>query len=235
MKSPREPSSAGAAKAPTLTERKREDILRAAAEAFRHDGVRGASTDAIAERAGVSKRTLYNHFSSKDALFDAVIERYWQRLAQSLEAEADESLDLESRIVSLCLARLAVLLDPEVIGFFRAVLGESVRSPELSRAWGYEVDPLSWLGLRAFVQQERARGRLAYESEELATTQLWGLCMDPLFWPAVLLLSARTPVASRERIVREGARTFVARYGARVASTDEGASNKSTKKRRSDR
>ncbi len=196
----------------TLTERKREDILRAAAEAFRHDGVRGASTDAIAERAGVSKRTLYNHFASKDALFDAVIERYWQRFSKSFESATDSELDLESRIVALCLPRLQVLLDPELVGFFRAVLGESMRTPELARAWGHGIDALAVLGFRAFVLEERARKRIAFDNEELVATQLWALCVDPLFWPTVLLLRTRHTHAEREACVREGAKTFIARF-----------------------
>lgn len=213
------------AKPPTLTERKREDILRAAAEAFRHDGVRGASSEAIAERAGVSKRTLYNHFASKDALFDAVIERYWQRIAGALDADThspeDPSLALEERVLALCIPRLDVLLDPELVGFFRAVLGESMRTPELARAWGHGIDPLAVLGLRAFVREEKERGRLHFDSEELAATQLWGLCFDPLFWPSVLLLSAKIPHAARESTVREGARTFIARFGSAPTNSTE--------------
>lgn len=196
-----------------LTDRKREDILRAASEAFRHDGFRGSSAEDIAERAGVSKRTLYNHFASKDVLFDAVIESYWLRLTSQIEASADPSLPIEDRIVSLTLSRLSVLIDPEVLGFFRAILGESMRTAELTRAWGHGVDALSLLGLTAFVLEEKARGRLAFESAETAASQLWGLCLDPLFWPSVLLLRARIDRAERERVAREGAKTFLARYG----------------------
>jgi TetR/AcrR family transcriptional regulator of autoinduction and epiphytic fitness len=218
QKSTRAASKVAASKPLTLTERKREDILRAAAEVFRRDGVRGASTDAIAERAGVSKRTLYNHFASKDALFDAVIERYWQRFAARFDEETDAALDLESRIVALSLARLQVLLDPELIGFFRAVLGESMRTPELARVWGHGVDALALLGLRAFVREERERGRLRFDDEEVAIAQLWALCFDPLFWTSVLLMRARVSHAEREATVREGAKTFIARFGAQATA-----------------
>lgn len=199
----------------TLSERKREDILRAAAEAFRHDGVRGASTDAIAERAGVSKRTLYNHFASKDALFDAVIERYWRRFAVKFEAEIDASLPLEARVIALCNSRLEVLLDPELVGFFRAVLGESVRTPELVRAFGHEVDALEMLGLESFVREEHARGRLVFDRADgatIAASQLWNLCINPLFWSSALLLRPKGNKGERDQSVREGAKTFLARY-----------------------
>ena len=49
----------------------RERILQAAGKLFHRDGIRAISVDAIAERAGVTKRTLYYHFRSKDDLIAA--------------------------------------------------------------------------------------------------------------------------------------------------------------------
>ena len=51
---------------------KRKTILDAAMAAFRDDGYESASMDRIAELAGASKRTVYNHFGSKEALFQAI-------------------------------------------------------------------------------------------------------------------------------------------------------------------
>ena len=52
-----------------LTDRKREAIIQAAIEAFRADGFEATSMDKIAAKAEVSKRTVYNHFPSKEELF----------------------------------------------------------------------------------------------------------------------------------------------------------------------
>ena len=46
----------------------RERIISAANALFYNDGIRGVSVDAVAEKAGVTKRTLYYHFRSKDDL-----------------------------------------------------------------------------------------------------------------------------------------------------------------------
>ena len=203
----------------TLTERKRVDILRAAAEAFRHEGFRGSSTDRIAERAGVSKRTLYNHFPSKDALFDAVLEGYWARLAPLAETPGHEGLSVKERLATLARARLDVLLDPEVLGFFRAVLGESMRTPELARAWQQNASMLELLGFRPLIDEEVAGGRLVAHDSQLAAEQLWGLVFEALFWPSVILLRGRVSAAERERVIDEGLRTFLARYGAPTPAT----------------
>ena len=54
-----------------LTDRKRAEILKAAVKLFRSRGFDTTSMDAVAKEAKVSKRTVYNHFPSKEALFDS--------------------------------------------------------------------------------------------------------------------------------------------------------------------
>lgn len=58
-----------------LTDRKRAAIVDAAIEAFLASGYDATSMDRIAAHAGVSKRTVYNHFPSKDALFVAILQK----------------------------------------------------------------------------------------------------------------------------------------------------------------
>jgi AcrR family transcriptional regulator len=51
----------------------RERIISAASKLFYDEGIRSVSVDAVAEKAGVTKRTLYYHFASKDELIDAYL------------------------------------------------------------------------------------------------------------------------------------------------------------------
>ena len=53
-----------------------EAILVAAAQVFRRQGYAGATTDRIAERAGVSVGSLYQYFPNKDAILVALTERH---------------------------------------------------------------------------------------------------------------------------------------------------------------
>jgi AcrR family transcriptional regulator len=57
----------------------RERILDAAYDLFSRHGVRAVGIDAIIERSGVARMTLYRHFASKDALVLAFLERREQR------------------------------------------------------------------------------------------------------------------------------------------------------------
>lgn len=52
----------------------RERIIEAAARLFYNEGIRAASVDAVAEKAGITKKTLYYHFRSKDELVAAYLQ-----------------------------------------------------------------------------------------------------------------------------------------------------------------
>jgi AcrR family transcriptional regulator len=78
-------------------EETRNRILAATREIFAKKGRRGTTTREIAELAGVNEATLFRHFGSKDAIIDAVAERYCaagqlQELAASLSGDLDADL-----------------------------------------------------------------------------------------------------------------------------------------------
>jgi AcrR family transcriptional regulator len=58
-----------------------EKILTTAADLFYHRGIRSVGVDLIADQAGVTKKTLYDRFGSKDALVAAYLTRRHERWA----------------------------------------------------------------------------------------------------------------------------------------------------------
>jgi AcrR family transcriptional regulator len=64
----------------------KDRILQAADRLFYGQGIQAVGVDAVAAEAGISKRTLYNHFGSKDALIAAYLER---RVGLAIVAEGD--------------------------------------------------------------------------------------------------------------------------------------------------
>jgi AcrR family transcriptional regulator len=69
------------------TERTREAVLDAAQALFRADPLLDPSLDAVADRAGVSTRTVIRQFGSKEALLEAAIAAGVERAAVSRHAE----------------------------------------------------------------------------------------------------------------------------------------------------
>lgn len=90
---------------------KRRAMLEAARELFVTQGYELASVDAIAAQAGVSKRTVYDHFGDKETVFAAVLEAVGDRLTatvqSALEQDAKATGDLRARLLNF--ARCIVL------------------------------------------------------------------------------------------------------------------------------
>jgi AcrR family transcriptional regulator len=82
---------------PRSPEETRNRILAATREIFAKKGRRGTTTREIAELAGVNEATLFRHFGNKDAIIDALAERYCeteelQELAASLSGDLEADL-----------------------------------------------------------------------------------------------------------------------------------------------
>jgi AcrR family transcriptional regulator len=88
----------------------RERIISAASKLFYTDGIRGVSVDAVAAKAGVTKRTLYYHFKSKDDLVAAYLAGRDQpnlALFKQWFAETDDGLPAQIERIFRNLARSA--------------------------------------------------------------------------------------------------------------------------------
>ncbi|HWU02952.1 MAG TPA: TetR/AcrR family transcriptional regulator [Novosphingobium sp.] len=70
----------------------REDILVVATREFAEKGLAGARIDEIAEKTQTSKRMIYYHFASKDGLYQAVLERAYERIRTQEQAARFEDL-----------------------------------------------------------------------------------------------------------------------------------------------
>jgi len=103
-------------------EERRNRILEAAALVLHEKGAAGTTLDEIADRAGVVRRTVYNHFPSKDELFCAMIEPMRTRLLDRLDAFKTE-LDTAETVSEDPLGRLC--------GFLFSIWHENARDIEL--------------------------------------------------------------------------------------------------------
>jgi AcrR family transcriptional regulator len=73
-------------------------ILAAADKLFYTQGIRAVGVDSIAAEAGVSKRTLYNHYPSKDALIAAYLTARFKHIAPSDAPAAEQILGAFDRL-----------------------------------------------------------------------------------------------------------------------------------------
>lgn len=84
---------------------KRDAIMRASRRVFGRDGYARTSIDAIAAEAGVSTRTIYNHFEGKEQLFSTALQDSATQVAEHLIRVLDHHLgdvtDLEGDLIAL--------------------------------------------------------------------------------------------------------------------------------------
>jgi TetR/AcrR family transcriptional regulator, mexJK operon transcriptional repressor len=112
----------------------RERILKAATELFLDAGYGSTSIESVAARAGISKRTFYDRFEDKAALFAAVVHRIIEQIRppESVPLLVGASLpEILQRLAGLI---LRAALSPQAIALHRLVTGESSRFPELAYA-----------------------------------------------------------------------------------------------------
>jgi TetR/AcrR family transcriptional repressor of mexJK operon len=115
-------------------------VLAGARSVFLASGFSAATTDLIQQAAGVSKATVYARYATKEALFTAVVEAECDRLLSTVRATEIQSTKLRNVLDALATAYLRIILSPEAIALFRAVVGEGPRFPALARRF-YLVGP----------------------------------------------------------------------------------------------
>jgi TetR/AcrR family transcriptional repressor of mexJK operon len=142
------------------SQQRRRDILLAGKKVFFQDGYQLASVDRIAEVAGTTKRTVYDHFGSKEALFAEVIGFAGEQFV-GLLPRADGLPDAPAAGLRLFATRFADLVAaPDSLRFQRLVIAEAERHPAMSRAL-YETAVLgAERVLASYLETCVARGRL---------------------------------------------------------------------------
>ena len=115
------------------TETRRTAIVETAAGVFLDLGYEGASMKEVSIRLGGSKATLYGYFSSKEALFIAVVQMYatssLYNAVADLAADPGISVSLEESLLQFGRSMLKIVMnDSTAIKVYRMVLAESGRS-----------------------------------------------------------------------------------------------------------
>jgi AcrR family transcriptional regulator len=117
----------------SASEKRRRDILLAGKKVFFESGYQVASIDRIAEAAGTTKRTVYDHFGSKDDLLAEVVALASRELIDSLPAPDAVSKEPWDGLRTYVAHVRKVAGRPEAVRFYRLVIAEAERRPELGR------------------------------------------------------------------------------------------------------
>jgi TetR/AcrR family transcriptional regulator of autoinduction and epiphytic fitness len=192
-----------------LSAKKRHAILAGAIQIFTENGFEASSMDKIAEAAGVSKITVYNHFQSKENLFQEIVADFVKQSSTHKPIAYAPERSIESQLMDFAKAELYWVNEPEQRGLskllasvylnnMRFVMETMARRP-------FHEDFIAWL------REAKADGMLKYDSEKLTAQIFYGMIEGCLTWNA--LLTGGESLAGAAPVLDEIIAAFLSRYG----------------------
>ncbi len=167
----------------------------------------------MAARAEVSKRTLYNHFPSKDELFAAILMVLWESSASQLDRAFEPARPVRDQLLELLHAKLAMLADESFLALARVAIAAGLHSP--GRAQGIvarlgEKDG----GMLDWMRSAQKHGALKEGDAAQAVKQLECLVKGVAFWPQVAMGQPRLTGPAQKKLAVATADLFLSYWGA---------------------
>jgi TetR/AcrR family transcriptional regulator, mexJK operon transcriptional repressor len=194
--------------------RSRALILDAAGRAFLELGYEGAGVEIVAARAGVAKRTVYNIYGDKEALFRASLVRsigIAERFSHELATVIDHLQDVERELPLLAVRQAEDILLGPVLPLRRLLVAESARFPDLVAEYRRRAPDTVLAALSAAFARLADRGLLAVGDPDIAAEHFSFLVMGAGMDRGMFGTAPESPDVVRSRALA-GARVFLAAY-----------------------
>ena len=188
---------------------KRKDILEAANRLFRASGFYGTSMDALAQKACVSKATLYSHFADKASLYRALIED--KMAAYEVDDFANRVCgDINRDLAMIAQQMLRLIFDTEALDMLRMVIAEGREGSDVPSLFE-EVGPRRLLQQIAdYLQSQKAAG-VRYIDDAVADTNLFASLVVDHRTMMFALMGVQEPpdLAQREAHAKQAVARFL--------------------------
>jgi AcrR family transcriptional regulator len=159
---------------------KRCQIIEAATAVFCRDGFIGASIDAVAAEAGVSRQTIYNQMGDKEKLFAEVVrginERSSAVMVKTLATFPEKPQDIEKELIEFA-TRLTrnCICDVDAVAMRKLIENEGRRYPELFTTWREYGPGKNWPAISARFARLAREGQIEFDDPDLAARQFMAL------------------------------------------------------------
>lgn len=172
---------------------RRKQLLAAAQAVFVANGYHSAAMDDIAERAGVSKPVLYQHFPGKMELYLALLDTQAAALTDAVVDALEGTVDNRERIHAVLSAYFAFVDRDEHDGAFRLIFeSDLVNDPEVRK----RVESVTQRTMEAVADAVAADTGLDRSAAELLATALTGSAQVVARW----WLASERPVSQDDAI-----------------------------------
>jgi TetR/AcrR family transcriptional regulator of autoinduction and epiphytic fitness len=191
------------------TSRKRRLILDTAIEVFSKKGFDSSTIDEIAETAGISKRTIYNHFQSKEKLIQDIVSDFLAERDGIKPIEYSSTIPLEEQLKAFILAEMYLIDDPvrrKLSKLLTLVFLTNIKFGKATRSrYAPHENLIRWLA------SAKSDGKLDFQSPQLAARIFYGLVEGCITWGAVM--SDGENLKQVDAVKDEIVATFLSRYG----------------------
>lgn len=206
------PATAGPER--TLGDDKRRQILDGARTVFLAQGYDGASMDAIAKTAGVSKGTLYVYFANKETLFEALISDVCTCLAELAFELPPQSEAIENALFRIGRRYVGRAISADHLSSIRMVIGATEKFPAFGRLL-YAAGPGRGLDLlTGYFTAWAERGRLNFDDARLAAADFQDLLVGGLMRRRLLAAGETPSEAELDAHVKRAVTNFLTLHGA---------------------
>ncbi len=195
----------------TQSMRKRAEIIKAAILEFLEKGFDCTSMDKISSRACVSKRTVYNHFKSKDVLFEEIVESLWERCAQVTDVRYNPDTTLREQLLKIAEHEYALQSDEDFKGMIRLYMGECIKSTAIADKAMERVNSME-NGITKWMREAIADKRLKDNDPDFMVDQFLGLIKQRAFWPQVLAHAPNLSTEESNKVVVSAVDMFLHYY-----------------------
>lgn len=200
-----------------LTDIKRANIIQAAKDEFRDNGFGGTSMDRIAEVARVSKRTVYNHFESKEVLFKAVAQDMCNIFQSISEYPYDPAAPLRPQLETIATRQMDFLSSERTLRLFKMLTAEALAAPEMTRPIIENFEKES-VGLYKWIKAAADNGKLSVTNPVWAGRQFMALLESFTTFPYLFGMDLVESEAQKKAVVDSAVDMFLGHY----ATTPEG-------------
>jgi len=198
-------------------------ILEAAAQEFQANGYKATCIAAVAERAGVSTKTLYRLIPTKAELFGGVFSDRIGRFVLEVDLNALDSMNAETALERMLMHFGTLTLAPRTIALTRLAIGESRAFPEVGAAFFKMAIERTSLAMEDGLRRLCARGLVSVDDPGEAVSMLRGMMiMEP---QRAAMLGQREPPDAAEIAARAKrcARIFLEGCAVRGSATSQAA------------
>ncbi len=191
---------------------KRARILQAAKAIFLKSGYHGTSMNQIAQEAGVTKLTVYNHFQDKVNLFICAITETCEETLCTKQFDLDTSADFYQTLFIVCSRALQIIYSPEALKLDHVLLELAAEQNPLALQFFEASHTRIENQLAEFFQKAAQLGFIQADDPIYQTELLLTLLLGVRHHKVLLGITAAPNAQELEQIIRDAIILFLLKY-----------------------